>query len=185
MKKIVAFGASNSRHSINKQLATWVGQQGKDAEVTLLDLNDYEMPIYGIDREKESGIPELAVQFKELIKSSDGIIISFAEHNGSFATAFKNVLDWISRLDKPIWSNKPMFILATSPGGRGGMSVLGGAEKTFPHQGAKVAGVFSLPSFKQNFDNGIIDETLLGTFNQQLASFQSAINSDQTEEISA
>ncbi|MEO0877483.1 MAG: NAD(P)H-dependent oxidoreductase, partial [Bacteroidota bacterium] len=64
-KKILAFGASNSRNSINKQLASYAAGQLTDATITLLDLNDFEMPIYSIDREKESGIPQLAEQFKQ------------------------------------------------------------------------------------------------------------------------
>ena len=94
MKKILAFGASNSRNSINKQLVTYAAGQLTDVEVLLLDLNDFEMPIYSIDREKESGIPELAQQFKQHILDADGILISFAEHNGAYTAAFKNVMDW-------------------------------------------------------------------------------------------
>ena len=152
MKKIVAFGASNSRHSINKQLATWVGHQVKDAEVILVDLNDYEMPIYGIDRENESGIPELAVQFKELINNCDGIVISFAEHNGSYSTAWKNILDWCSRFEMKVFQGKPCIVLATSPGEHGGASVFGAAVSSMPYFDAEVKGSMSLPSFYDNFD---------------------------------
>ena len=52
MNKIVAFGASSSSRSINHQLAQWVADQLEDVEVSLLDLNDYEMPIYSTDRER-------------------------------------------------------------------------------------------------------------------------------------
>lgn len=58
MKKVVAFGASCSTTSINQQLATWAAAQIDNAEVELLDLNNYEMPIYSSDREKEGGVPE-------------------------------------------------------------------------------------------------------------------------------
>ncbi len=124
MNKIVAFGASNSSKSINRQLAQWASSQLEGAEVNLLDLNGYEMPIYSMDREQNSGIPEKAEQFKEALREVDGIIISLAEHNGSYSSAFKNIFDWMSRLEKPIWLNKPMFLLATSPGARGGKNVL-------------------------------------------------------------
>ena len=92
-KKILAFGASNSRNSINKQLANYAAQQLTNATITLLDLNDFEMPIYSIDREKESGIPKLAEEFKQHVLDADGIIISLAEHNGAYTAAFKNVMD--------------------------------------------------------------------------------------------
>ena len=63
-KKIVAFGASSSIHSINKKLAIFAANQVKDAEVKILDLNDYEMPIYSIDKERANGIHDLAKKFK-------------------------------------------------------------------------------------------------------------------------
>ena len=91
-KSIVALGASNSKNSINRKLANFAAHQVADAEVNLLDLNDFEMPLYSTDREKE-GIPEKAHAFKATLNASDGIIISFAEHNGAYTTAFKNIFD--------------------------------------------------------------------------------------------
>ena len=67
MKKILAFGGSNSKASINQQFAHWAASQVKDATLILPDLNDFEMPIYSIDREKESGFPQLAHDFIGLI----------------------------------------------------------------------------------------------------------------------
>jgi len=177
MKNIVAFGASSSSQSINKQLAEWAARQIKEAQVNLLDLNDYEMPIYSIDREKEGGIPVEAKNFKKLINEADGVIISFAEHNGSYSAAFKNILDWISRLEKPIWADKPMLILSTSPGPRGGQSVLTTAVNSFPFQGGVVAGSFSLPSFNKHFntDQGISEASLNAVFIKQLGQFERLI----------
>ena len=80
MKKIIAFAGSNSKQSINKQLATYAANQIKDATVEVLDLNDYELPIYGIDYEQEHGIPDNAKVFLDKIKASDGIVLSLAEH---------------------------------------------------------------------------------------------------------
>ena len=114
MSKILAFGASSSKKSINKRFAVYVAHCVPNADVNVLDLNDYEMPIYSIDRENEDGIPDLAYTFKEQFKNSDAVVISFAEHNATYTSAFKNIFDWISRIDKNIWHNKPMFLLATS-----------------------------------------------------------------------
>ncbi len=158
-KKIIAFGASSSRNSINKQLATFAANQFKNAEVEILDLNDYEMPLFSVDREKENGIHNLAQQFYDKIGSADFIIISFAEHNGAYSSAFKNLLDWTSRINAKTFQEKPMLLMATSPGARGGSSVLDIATKRFPFQGGIVKGTFSLPTFYENFDavHGIIN----------------------------
>lgn len=175
MKKIIAFGASNSKNSINKQLAFWAAGQLEGVEVQELDLNDFELPIYNIDYENEYGIAENAQKFKDLVDSSDGIIVSFAENNGSFTVAFKNVYDWISRIGTPIWGDKPMMLMATSPGKRGGSSVLKHAQEILPFRGAKISGVFSLPSFGENFEDGIANEELRKEFDEQLKLFASTL----------
>ena len=152
MKKIIAFGASSSKNSINKQLAIYAANLFSNATVELLDLNNYEMPIYSVDREKEKGIHSLAQQFYDKIGSADLIVISLAEHNGAYASAFKNILDWASRINNKTFQQKPMLLLATSPGARGGSTVLEIAKNRFPFQGADLKGSFSLPNFNENFD---------------------------------
>jgi len=176
-KKIVAFGASNSRQSINKKLAEYTANQINNAEVTLLDLNDFEMPIYGIDKEQEIGIPLKAHQFKEQMVQAEGIIISLAEHNGSYTTAFKNIMDWVSRTGKDMWGNNPMFLLATSPGPRGGKTVLESAVNRFKFANQNSIISFSLPSFSENFldGNGIVNKKLFDSFNEQLQLFIKAL----------
>lgn len=161
-KKILAFGASNSSDSINKKLASYASKQFKNATVDLLDLNDYEMPIYSKDREKKDGFPQLAHDFYKKIGDADLILISFAENNGNYTTAFKNILDWTSRINSKTFQEKPMLLLATSPGARGGGTVLDIAVKRMPFQGGVVKGSFSLPSFNENFDtvNGIMNPEL-------------------------
>ncbi len=152
MKKIIAFGASSSSTSINKQLATYVTTLFQNTTSEILDLNDYEMTIYSMDKEKRDGIPQLAHDFYNQLGSADLIIISFAEHNGAYSTAFKNIFDWMSRINGKTFQEKPMLLLATSTGVRGGSSVLEIANKRFPFQGGIVKGSFSLPSFNDNFD---------------------------------
>lgn len=178
MKRIIAFGGSTSSTSINKQLAHYTANLLEDCELFLLDLNDFELPLFSADLEKEKGIPENANRFKECIRSSDGIIVSTAEHNGNFAAAFKNLMDWVSRLEGKIWEDKPLFLMATSPGGRGGKSVLGIAQTLFPHQGANIVASFSLPSFATHFtpENGINDAELNAEFQTQLDVFSDFVN---------
>lgn len=161
MKKIIAFGASSSKNSINKQLAIYAASLFENASVEVLDLNDYDMPVFSVDREKEDGIHPLAQRFYDRIGAADCIVISFAEHNGSYSAAFKNIFDWASRINAKTFQQKPMLLLATSPGARGGSSVLDIATKRFPFQGGDVKGSFSLPSFHENFkEEKIINEEL-------------------------
>lgn len=177
MKKILVFGASTSLTSINQQLANYAANQLKEIEINLLNLNDFEMPIFNVDRERETGVPQEAHDFKKHVREADGIVISFAEHNGSYTSAFKNIMDWASRAEKDLWLSKPMFLLATSPGGRGGQSVLAHAVKDYPFRGGKVIASFSLPSFGENFSeaDGIVGDELKSKFEEQLAVFQEAL----------
>jgi NAD(P)H-dependent FMN reductase len=179
MKRILAFGASNSMNSINKSFAQFAANCFSNAEVQLLDLNDFEMPIYSIDREKVNGFPAEAIEFKEHIKAADAIVISFAEHNGAYTAAFKNIFDWISRIEKDVWGNKPMLLLATSPGGRGASTVLNLAVEKFKRMNTNKILSFSLPSFKENFtiDTGIVDATLADDFYAKISSIDELLTS--------
>jgi chromate reductase len=150
--KIIAFGASSSKKSINKTLATYVASLVKGAKVEVLDLNDYELPIYSQDKELELGIPTAVKTFLQKINEADAVVVSFAEHNGSYSSAYKNIFDWVSRTSKKVYENKKMIILSTSPGPGGAKAVFGAAVTSMPFFGAIVVGSMSVPSFFENFD---------------------------------
>lgn len=178
MRNLIAFGASSSKQSINKILANFTANQIDDAKVTLLDLNDFKMPSYTEETEKELGIPSLAHDFRNHIKNSDGIVISFAEHNKTYSSSFKNILDWISRLDQNIWANKPMFLLATSINNIVGQSVLNTAATSFKLINTNTIVSFFFPSYYQKFseeDQKITEIELAKKFKIQLDLFIEAL----------
>ncbi|MCK8044646.1 NAD(P)H-dependent oxidoreductase [Shewanella sp. 1CM18E] len=150
--KLLAFAASSSTKSINKQLAAYAASQVAGADVEILDINDYEMPLFSQDREEELGQPEQAQKFFAKLGEADAIIISFAEHNGSYTAAYKNLFDWTSRIDMKVFQNKPMVLLATSPGPGGAATVLTAAAGSAPYFAADVKATLSIPSFFDNFD---------------------------------
>ncbi|GGG66075.1 NADPH-dependent FMN reductase [Epilithonimonas arachidiradicis] len=170
--KILAFAGSNSRASINKILAEYTAKQFNGAEVEVLDLNDYEMPIFSVDREKHDGIPTLALRFAEKIDAADLLIIALAEHNSSYTVAFKNVFDWVSRIkDRKHFGEKPVFLLATATGPGGGRHVVAAFEQRAKSSGANVLQSFYLPKFKETFDieKGIVDEEKNAEFQEKLS----------------
>ncbi|MFV5692657.1 NADPH-dependent FMN reductase [Flavobacterium sp. LT1R49] len=150
--KIIAFGGSPSKNSINKKLATYAAHLFENAEVEVLDLNDFQMPLFSVDIEKTIGQHELAKAFLGKIATADILVVSLAENNGNYSAAFKNVFDWCSRITAKVFQEKPMLLMATSPGARGGASVLGIAKNAFPFYGGNLKATFSLPSFDANFD---------------------------------
>ena len=150
--KLLAFAASNSKKSINKQLVTYAASLVDGAEVEVLDLNDYELPLFSVDKEGELGHPELAKAFMAKVAASDAVMISFAEHNGSYSAAYKNLFDWSSRLGPKVFQDKLMVLLATSPGPSGGASVLAAATGSAPYFAGQVKASLAIPSFYENFD---------------------------------
>ena len=150
--KIIAFAGSNSQYSINKKLATYAASLFEKAEVEVLDLNDFQMPLFSVDIEKEIGQHPLAKAFLAKIATADILVVSLAENNGNYSVAFKNIFDWCSRIGAKVFQDKPMLLMATSPGGRGGASVLEIAKYALPRYGAILKETFSLPSFNDNFD---------------------------------
>ncbi|MCU0461056.1 MAG: NAD(P)H-dependent oxidoreductase [Bacteroidales bacterium] len=172
--KIVAFGASYSKQSINKCFAGYAARQFNSAETEVLDLNNYELPLFTVDAESEIGVPENARSFLDKLESADLLVISMAEHNGSYTAAFKNLFDWTSRIKANIFEGKKIFLLSVSPGKRGGISALEAARSRFPWHGAEIIGAFSLPYFSENFnpESGIIDQELNNQFKLTISSAQ-------------
>jgi len=150
--KVLAFAASSSKNSINKQLANYTAKQIAGAQVELLDLNDYELPLFSEDSEKELGQPDLAKAFYQKLGDADVIVISFAEHNGSYTAAYKNLFDWTSRIDQKLFQNKPVIMLSTTPGPGGAATVLAAATGSAPYFAADLKASVSVPSFYDNFD---------------------------------
>ncbi|REL34242.1 NADPH-dependent FMN reductase [Thalassotalea euphylliae] len=150
--KVLAFAASSSTKSINKTLANYAASLVTGAEFELLDINDYEMPLFSQDREEELGQPQAAKDFFAKLGEADAIIISFAEHNGTYTAAYKNLFDWTSRIDQKVFQNKPVVYLATSPGPGGAASVLAAATNSAQYFAADVKASLSIPSFYDNFD---------------------------------
>lgn len=150
--RIVAFGASNSSTSINKALAIYAAQQVEGAQVQVLDISNYSVPMFSEDKEKEIGQAEGAREFLADLAEADAIVVSYAEHNGYYPAAYKNLFDWATRIDRSVFQNKPVVYLATSPGPGGAQTVLAAATASAPYFGADVKASVSVPSFYDNFD---------------------------------
>ncbi len=177
MKKVLAFAGSTSSTSMNKQLVSYTANQLKKVDSNVIDLNDFKVPVFSEDLEKEIAYPEGATKFNELLDNHDGFIISLAEHNGSYAAAFKNLFDWVSRKDREVFRNKPVLLMATSPGARGGATVLASALGTFPHMGANITGSLSFPKFYDNFKEGVIlNEEFIENLSKEITEFEKALN---------
>lgn len=126
--RILAFGGSLRQDSFNHQLASIAarGARGAGAQVTLIRLRDYPLPLFDEDLEKAKGMPEPAAKLKKLFADHDGLLIASPEYNGGISAALKNVIDWVSRASEEgepplsVLKGKTAAILAGSPGTGGG-----------------------------------------------------------------
>jgi len=128
--RILAFAGSLREKSFNKQLVAIAvkGAREAGAEVTLINLDDFPMPLFDEDLEAREGKNEFAIQFKKLLMESDGILISSPEYNGSLSAVMKNAIDWATRADEgeapgslPAFRGKVVSLMSASPGGLGGL----------------------------------------------------------------
>jgi NAD(P)H-dependent FMN reductase len=143
--KILAFAGSTRKGSFNKKLIR-VGVEGArkaGAEVTLIDLKDFPLPLYDGDLEAEHGLPENAQRLKALMKSHDGFLLACPEYNSSITGVLKNVIDWASRQEAgeaPLapFTEKFAGLMSASPGALGGIRSLAAVRSILGNIGVHV-----------------------------------------------
>jgi len=158
--RVLAFAGSTRAGSLNKKLVRVAAHAAEraGAQVTLIDLADYPLPIFDEDLEAEQGLPEHAIALKDLFKAHDALLIACPEYNGSITPVLKNAIDWVTRPrqgEAPLecFSGKVAAVMAASPGGLGGIRAL-------PHVAAILRGIgvlvipttFALPGAHKAFD---------------------------------
>lgn len=172
MAAILAFAGSNSSTSINYQLVRYTTDFLKDYDFQLLNMAQYPFPMYSEDHEKQKGFSNSLVELKETMATVDGLIISVNEHNGNPSAYFKNLVDWLSRLERKFLEERKVFLMSTSGGKRGGQSSLEVTKNMLPRFGGEIVASFSLPSFYENFVDGkIVDESLKNEHKEALQVF--------------
>jgi len=176
-KKILAIPGSNSIESINKKLLVSVVSMLEDTKGTIVNINDFPLPLFSVDLKEEKGVPEPALNFKEKMEESDGFILSFAEYNGSYSSAFKNLLDWLSVIEGKLFEDKPVLLMCATPGKLGGKNVLHTANAYLPHMGANIIGSVSFGEFYENFNDGggILNKELLNEVKEKLKIFEASL----------
>lgn len=118
--RILAFAGSLRSDSNNKKLARNLaaGAEREGAEVRLLDLKDYPLPVYDADvydavngdphRLHDEGgkigpphdlpMPDGLLRLKEHFRWADGWLVATPEYNRSIPGMLKNMVDWLTRL---------------------------------------------------------------------------------------
>lgn len=153
--RILAFSGSARRASLNKKLlgAAVAATREAGAEVTLIDLNDFPLPIYHGDLEEADGLPLNAVKLVELITQHAGLLIASPEYNSMITPLLKNTIDWCTRGDDNPFQGKVAAVLSASPGMYGAVRSLKMAQQLLQHLGCHVVpGQTALPHADKAFD---------------------------------
>src|SRR3954447_3695602 len=161
MPKVLVFAGSTRTGSLHRKLAIAAAAdlRARGLDVTLADLRDYPMPLYDGDLETESGVPENARAFRQLLERHDVFVIASPEYNGSFPALLKNVIDWTSRPtpgERPaaVFHRKTAALLSASPGPGGGSRGLRHLRELLQMVGVEVLPVdVTIPRASSAFDD--------------------------------
>ena len=131
MTSLLIFAGSARQGAFSKQLAAAATTlvAGEGGKLTLIDLADFEVPLYNADIETTSGIPQPVIDFRRLIASHDGVMIATPEYNGFVTPLLLNMLCWASRPSPSddfgsVFHVRPVRLMASSPGRLGGVRVV-------------------------------------------------------------
>jgi NAD(P)H-dependent FMN reductase len=129
--KVLVFAGSTRAGSWNRKLARVTASMARaaGAEVTHIELGDFDVPMYNADLESR-GTPADVMRLKQITYEHPAWIICTPEYNASYPALLKNTLDWISSPVKsdPVWNDdfrstrgKVVGVLSASPGALGGL----------------------------------------------------------------
>jgi len=162
--RILVFAGSARRDSLNKKLARVASEAARaaGAEATLVDLQDYPLPVYHGDLEAADGMPANGMRLRELFMQHDALLIASPENNASVSALLKNALDWVSRSigdgkgdnsGLAPYRDKLAALLAASPGAFGGVRGLMHLRQILAWLGVTVLGTqVTLPRAHEAFD---------------------------------
>lgn len=138
--RILAFAGSARRESFNRKLLAVAVDATRAAggDVTLLDLNEYALPLYHGDEEDARGLPPAAVQLIDLVNAHAGLLIASPEYNSFMTPLLKNTIDWISRADENPFTGKVAAVVSASPGALGGVRSMMHVRHLLLHLGCHV-----------------------------------------------
>ncbi len=174
--RILALSGSPRHDSLNSKLLRVAahGAIAAGAEVTVMCLLDYPLPIYDGDWEAEHGLPDQARGLQQLVLEHHGLLIASPEHNGGYSALLKNAIDWISRADEAgpraehVFVGKTAALVSASPESIGGWRSLLALEAVLERLGVVVLPAsFALGAADRAFDT---DGNLIAADKQAIVS---------------
>lgn len=145
MPKILAVAGSYREHSYNKRVLGIAAEGAREAgaDVTMIDLRDFPLPIYDADMQADGAFDANALRLQDVFNEHDGFLIASPEYNGSIPGGFKNAIDWLSRANdrykmyEPV-KGKTAALITASPGQFGGLRCVAHLRGVFTIMGVHV-----------------------------------------------
>lgn len=177
MAQLLATAGSNSSTSINLQLVRHTLGFFEGHATDLIDGSRLDVPLYSEDREREHGFPPAIRELYARLKACDGLVLSVNEHNSNPSAYTKNLLDWLSRLDRKFMQGIPVLLMSASGGKRGAQSSREITARMLERFGAEHMVQFSLPGFHDVFRSteGILDPVLKSAYEETIEAFREHI----------
>ena len=152
MPSIVIISSSvrigRNSHRVALYFKQYIAQQ-QLATVEILDLFDYQFPIFEERLRLQKNPEKKLIEFAEKIKAADGIIIVTPEYNGGYPASLKNVIDVLYAE----WYHKPVAISTVSDGSFGGTQVITSLQFSLWKMKAwTVPAMFPVPFADKTFD---------------------------------
>jgi chromate reductase, NAD(P)H dehydrogenase (quinone) len=169
--KIIAFAGSTRVGSINCDVLSIAaaGATAVGASVEILDLNDFEMPLYNADWHRAHGVPDATRALREKMRDAQGLLVASPEYNASLTPLLKNTIDWLSQSvadgtgsgsGRMPFENKIVGLMGASAGGFGTIRALPHVSFIFSNLGSVVLPVLAVPNADKlrNADGTIANE---------------------------
>lgn len=177
MAQLLATAGSNSSTSINLQLVRHTLGYFDGHPTDLIDGSRLDIPMYSEDREKQDGFPLAIKELYAQLRACDGLVLSVNEHNSNPSAYTKNLLDWLSRLDRKFMEGIPVLLMSTSGGKRGAQSSREITARMLERFGAEHLVQFGMPGFHEVFraTEGILDPVLRMAHEEAIEAFRELI----------
>jgi NAD(P)H-dependent FMN reductase len=147
---IISASVRNGRESHHvSNFFTGFLDERKLASVDVLDLQEFDFPIFKERLQYLKDLPPRAKEFADRIIKADGVIIVTPEYNGGYPASLKNVVDFLYNE----WHRKPIAIATVSNGAFGGSQVITSLQFTlWKIRAWVVPAMFPVPKVHEAFD---------------------------------
>ena len=153
---LIAFAGSTRQNGLNRGALSLAvdGARTAGANVEVVDLRDYAMPLYDADFHSANGVPNSVCMLRAKLIAAHGLLVASPEYNASITPLLKNTIDWLSQSvnegvgvggGRAPFENKIVGLMGASAGAFGTIRALPHVSSIFSNLGSFVLPVLAVP----------------------------------------